>query len=169
MIQSSLPIVDSKNKWLWSQVDVEYPTAESLQGRSLYQALIESRQVEELSVSEPQPAVALDDIYLVDFHRLTIMFALLQATQFDSEQQQNLLVEFFTQIIYSQPCSLYLGFADGQPAAAAILTEQDNQVLLSDIVVKNSQPFGAEKEFALAVLSKWRQGHEFSGQVYWQR
>lgn len=168
MTHSSLAIVDTKNQWLWSQVDVEYPTAESVQGRALYQTLIAERQAEPLNVMPLEQKAILDDIFLVDFHRLTIMFALLQASQFEQKQQQELLVEFFTQIIYSAPCSLYLGFVDGQPAAAAILTFDNNQVLLSDIVVNNTQVFGGARQFASTVLNKWRQTHDFNGDIFIQ-
>lgn len=168
MTHPSLAIVDTKNQWLWSQVDVEYPTAESVQGRALYQSLIEARQTEPLDTVALEQQTVLDDIFLVDFHRLTIMFALLQASQFEQQQQQDLLVEFFTQIIYSEPCELYLGFADGQPAAAAILTCQNNQVLLSDIVVNSPQLFGNKRQFAATVLEKWRRENEFSGEAFIQ-
>ncbi|EKO3376671.1 hypothetical protein KW419_21755 [Vibrio fluvialis] len=164
MTPSSHAIVEIKNQWLWSQVDVEYPTPESIKGRALYQTLSEQRQTQPL-LDQPVQG-KLDDIYLVDFHRLTIMFALLQASQMASEEEQNLLVEFFTQIIYSEPCALYLGFSESEPVAAAILTAQADAVLLSDVVVRSVSAFGDEREFANAVVAKWLQNHAFSGDVF---
>lgn len=163
MTQSSHAIVQIKNQWLWSQVDVEYPTPESIKGRALYQAMSATREAQVLTET-PVP-YALDEIFLVDFHRLTIMFALLQASQATDEQQRNLLVEFFTQIIYSPPCELYLGFHQSEPVAAAILTSQPHAVLLSDIVVQAPHVFGDSHQFACAVLAKWREANTFSGET----
>ncbi len=165
MTPSSHAIVEIKNQWLWSQVDVEYPTPESLKGRALYQAHTASRQVQPFA-SQPQDSAALDDIFLVDFHRLTIMFALLQAAQMETEAEQNLLVEFFTQIIFSEPCSLYVGFENSQPVAAAIVTAHDDNVLVSDIALNTNQTYADASQFAAAVLAKWCQAHAFDGEAF---
>ena len=39
-----------------------------------------------------------------------------------------------SQIIYSEPCRLFLGYEVGETIAAAIVTQQDNITLISDIV-----------------------------------
>ncbi|MDN3685917.1 hypothetical protein QW180_29690 [Vibrio sinaloensis] len=55
------------------------------------------------------------------------------------QEEQELVVEYLTQIIYSEPCELYVGFKQGEPAAAAIVTQIDGQVLLSDLAVKHQE------------------------------
>lgn len=94
MIYSPSPVVAAKNQWLSSQVDVEFPTAQSLEGRDIYHALSLHTEV---SLFQPQACDAplLQEIYLVDFHRLTVWFALLQATRSSTQHDQERLVEFF--------------------------------------------------------------------------
>lgn len=154
MIYTPSPVVVAKNQWLCSQVDVEYPTPESLEGRDIYQTL--SQQVQCLAF-EPQSCdeQSLQEIYLVDFHRLTVWFALLQATRSASTDEQQRLVEFFTQIIYSPPCQLYIGFYQGEPVAAGIVTEDQGSVLFSDLVVKPNPLFADRETFAHALYTKW--------------
>ncbi|MGC9421147.1 MULTISPECIES: hypothetical protein [unclassified Vibrio] len=158
-------IVDKKNNWLCQHVNVLYPTPESIQGRDLYLSLNRQQQVTPLAFNT-QHGIHLNNIYLVDFHRLTIMFALLQASRCPQEEQRALLVEFFTQIIYSSPCSLFLGFVDTQPVAAALLTECEQSVLISDIVIHNQKVLGTPNDFACAVFEKWLEGRPFSGRLY---
>ncbi|EJL6985384.1 hypothetical protein NMT30_001205 [Vibrio cholerae] len=155
MIYSPSPVVAAKNQWLSSQVDVEFPTAESLEGRDIYHALSLHTEV---SLFQPQACDAplLQEIYLVDFHRLTVWFALLQATRSSTQHDQERLVEFFTQIIYSPPCQLFLGFHLGEPVAAGMVTEYEHMVLLSDLVVKNNPLFDTREAFAQALYAKWQ-------------
>lgn len=159
-------IVDEKNHWLCNQVEVLFPTPESLKGRELYLALNATQSVEAFVLPASASQINLDDIFLVDFHRLTIMFALLQASRCDEESQQTLLVEFFTQIIYSPPCALFLGFFETQPVAAAILTSHEQDLLISDIVIHNAIVFGEPREFAGAVIRKWSEDHPVTGNLY---
>ncbi len=145
-------IVALKNNWLYQQVDVEYPTKSSLAGRCIYQ----SQQVNKLcSLWQEHPLTLsfTDDIFLVDFHRLTIMYALLQASQYKADQRDD-IVEFLTQIIYSPPCELYLGFEQGLAVAAAMVTRYDNQVLVSDVVVQPGCQFIGSDEFAAQLIQK---------------
>jgi hypothetical protein len=138
----SIPeIVKRKNDWLISQVDVQYPTKESLKGRDLYlegekdkrYALFQSKAL----LSEPvSPAV--DELYLIDFHRLTVMFSLLQASRWAEEQEKAYVLEFFSQIILSSECQLYLGFTDTNPVACAIVMQHGDDVLISDVVTDMS-------------------------------
>ncbi len=155
MNYSPSPVVTVKNQWLLSQVDVEFPTSESLEGRDVYQALSQQNQV---TPFQPQACdeQLLQEIYLVDFHRLTVWFALLQATRGTSKHEQDRLVEFFTQIIYSPPCQLFIGFHLGEPVAAGMVTQHEQSVLLSDLVVKTGSPFGAREQFAHALYTKWQ-------------
>lgn len=143
-----------KNSWLWQQIEVEFPTAESLRGRARYQELLDAQKVVSLSLSDDVTDEQLDGVFLVDFHRLTVMFALLQAKRATDEVAQNELVEFFTQIIYSEPCDLYLGFADGQPIAAALLTKSDDEVLVSDVVMLPNSLYSSTQSYIQALLKK---------------
>lgn len=136
---TSVPaIASAKNQWLYQHIDVKYPTKECLEGRKLYKQRIESmsyKTLAELNWQAPESPASLE-IHKVDFHRLTVMFALMQAKHWPQQAQQDLIVEFLTQIIYSEPCELYLGFIEGNPVAASIITTLDGQVLLSDFFVE---------------------------------
>ncbi|UPQ89935.1 flavodoxin [Vibrio sinaloensis] len=150
----SIPnIADIKNQWLYQQVEVEFPTKESLAGLALYRAEVEGKEVVELDASATDSTFNQDDIFLVDFHRLTVMFALLQASRWQKPTDQEHIVEFLTQIIYSTPCELYLGFQQGEPVAAAILTVNEQHALISDVVVK-AQSTASKQDFIAALVSK---------------
>lgn len=150
----SIPnIADIKNQWLYQQVEVEFPTKESLAGLALYRAEVEGKEVVKLDSTASDVAFTQEDIFLVDFHRLTVMFALLQAGRWQKPTDQEVIVEFLTQIIYSEPCDLYLGFQQGEPVAAAILTVNEQQALISDVVVK-AQSTATEQDFIAALVNK---------------
>lgn len=135
MTNRNLEIVKIKNQWLKSHVDVEYPTPGSLKGCELYFSRREG------AGCEPYPGDMSADIptgisiYPVDFHRLTVMFALIQASGFSDPTEQQSITEFLTQIIYSPPCTLYLGFFNNVPVLAGIVTQTSDAVLISDVVV----------------------------------
>ena len=154
----SLPqIAEIKNNWLYQQVDVQFPTKESLIGLEVYKKAVENRQYKLIEHSEgDQSAFAQDDIFLVDFHRLTVMFSLLQSSQWQDSSDQEMIVEFLTQIIYSEPCALYIGFKSGEPVAAAIITQHEGAVLVSDVVVKSEEE-GDTAAFVSALLTKYDQ------------
>jgi len=145
-------IAQVKNSWLYQQVDVQFPTKESLKGLELYKQAVSTREYNVLTeLPTFETAFNSDDIFLVDFHRLTVMFALIQSSQWQSEFEQEMIVEFLTQIIYSEPCSLYLGFQSGEPVAAAIVTQTEQSVLISDVVVNNNED---STHFVSALLGK---------------
>ncbi|WP_342609469.1 flavodoxin [Vibrio tritonius] len=154
MTQVTPRVFQVKNSWLWQQVDVKFPTVESLRGRDCYQALLADREVVSLTLGDAVTDCQLEGVFLVDFHRLTVMFAVLQSTLVQDESAQSDLVEFFTQIIYSEPCSLYLGFADSVPVAAALVTKENNEVLVSDVVVKTNLLYPSCADFIQAVVQK---------------
>ncbi|MCG9580684.1 flavodoxin [Vibrio tubiashii] len=148
-------IAEIKNEWLYQQVDVEYPTKESIAGLALYKAKVASCQYEQLeSVTTESSVFGKDDIFLVDFHRLTVMFALLQARRWQNQADKDLILEFLSQIIYSEPCSLYLGFKAGEAVAAAIVTESEDASLISDIVVKDESAQLSKQDFVAALCVK---------------
>jgi hypothetical protein len=131
-------LFERKNKWLAQQVEVKFPTAESLKGKALYESSLSQAYIEKYSLGDLGDfATLVEDWYLVDFHRLTIMFAMLQSERWPIEEHQQLIVEFLTQIILEPAHQLYLGFCENTPCAAAIISSQDNDVLLSDIVLSN--------------------------------
>lgn len=145
-------IAQVKNSWLYQQVDVQFPTKESLKGLELYKQAVSTREYEVLTeLPTLETSFNSNDIFLVDFHRLTVMFALIQSSQWQNEFEQEMIVEFLTQIIYSEPCSLYLGFQSGEPVAAAIITQAEQSLLISDVVVKNDE---SATHFVSALLGK---------------
>ncbi|MEF1175010.1 flavodoxin, partial [Vibrio sinaloensis] len=56
--------------------------------------------------------------------------------------------------IYSDPCTLYLAFKEGEPVGAAILTQVDNQFLVSDIVLTQNQTLANKHAFSLLLVNK---------------
>ncbi|WP_234496861.1 hypothetical protein [Vibrio maritimus] len=126
---------NNKNQWLASQVEGGYPTKESLKGRDLYLEAQSSCHLEPLEAGHES---AFDiEWHLVDFHRLTIMFSILQSKRWANEKHQQLIVEFLTQIIVEPAHSLYLGFLKGNPIAAAMLCQEGETTLISDITCDN--------------------------------
>ncbi|MGX9416555.1 hypothetical protein ACXJY6_10435 [Vibrio sp. RC27] len=153
MRDSANAIVKLKNQWLRQQVEVEHPTKESLAGCDLYMEQ-EKHYLCEAWCPLPILPQYLDDIYLVDFHRLTVTFALLQAEKYDSDLDKGHIIEFLTQVIYSEPCELYLGYENGDPVACAIVTLKDNDLLVSDVVVKANSQFGDINNFVAQLHAK---------------
>ena len=132
MKDAAMALYNKKNEWLASQVDVEFPTSESIKGRALYLDALTSRVLEPLLVAES--ASATIEWHLVDFHRLTIMFSLLQSKMWENEETQSYIVEFLTQIILDPDYSLYVGFSEGEAVYAAIICSEQDVVVVSDIV-----------------------------------
>ncbi len=135
MKEAISPLVELKNQWLLSQVDVEFPTQESLQGRALYQNYLAQCQYHEVSPEDNVDNVPCDEVYLVDFHRLTILFSQLQSKRWLDQDEQALVVEFLTQIILADDHQLYVGFSSGEASAVAIVSENEQQRLISDVLV----------------------------------
>ncbi|WP_159737037.1 flavodoxin [Vibrio atypicus] len=155
MTDSIPKVANLKNQWLSQHVDVQYPTQESLAGRKLYLSSVEKRSIQPFTLTkEDNGFISADDIFLVDFHRLTVMFALLQSKRWTESSEQELIVEFLTQIIYSEPCELYIGFTEGEPTAAAIVTRTDSAILVSDIITTNEDAQQSAKQFAASLLHK---------------
>lgn len=121
-----------KNQWLASQIDVDFPTPESLKGRDLYTESLTGCYLEPFQpgdITDPQL-----EWHCVDFHRLTVMFALLQSERWVVESQKNVVVEFFAQIILDPTYELFISFHEGKAVAAAMITRDEEVVLISDIV-----------------------------------
>lgn len=158
MLQPKPAIAEIKNQWLFQQVDVEYPTPESLAGRELYQQSLENKTYERIDVTGLEQTAnspfEQEDVYLVDFHRLTVVFSLLQAKKWQKPAEQNLVVEFLSQIIYSDPCELYLAFSEGEAIAAAIVTHSENTLLISDLSFDSQQSAMYQNAFVSMLIEK---------------
>lgn len=170
MLQPKPAIAELKNQWLFQHVNVEFPTPESLAGRELYKQKLAEKTYCQIGtdVIEHQP-LNLDDVYLVDFHRLTVAFSLLQAKQWDDQAEQNLVVEFLSQIIYSAPCDLYLAFSDGEAIAAAIVTTSDKELLISDLSFNSERATALESAFISALVQKTRESDIDYSDIYLEK
>lgn len=139
-------LFETRTQWLSEQVNVEYPTKESLIGRDLYLEKTNVSCFEPITVMEGQDEIS-DVILPVTFHRMTILFALLQSEQFHDDAQSADVIEFLTQIIYGEPCQLFLAFEHGEAVAAALVTTQENRSLISDVAFKSNSMFSDESAF----------------------
>ncbi|MCF8777987.1 hypothetical protein LZU85_04165 [Vibrio sp. IRLE0018] len=153
-MSNQLPMVSKKNQWLYNQVDCEFPTKESLAGLKLYRDSVEKRSTIELDVKALATEEVTMEHYLVDFHRLTIMFAILQSKRWHCEADQALLIEFLTQIILSAEHDLYVSFVAGEPVGAAIVTHRDEQLLLSDVVFNQHFELPGLEVYLSALIGK---------------
>lgn len=126
-------IVSTKNEWLYSQIDVEFPTVASKKGYQLQLEYCQNCDVTRWYPSDKNITCPFD-LFPVNFHRLTVYFAVLQSKLFSSPEDQESIIEFYTQIIYSDPCQLYVGFKDQEPVFAGMVTKNDNQILFSNFV-----------------------------------
>ncbi len=138
MNPQQLACIERKNAWLYDHVEVEFPTSESLKGREIYfQALKEKayQEVEKSTLLMGEAEFNTADIFLVDFHRLTIMFSILQSHRWHDKYEQEMVVEYLTQIILSPDFELYVGFRDGNPVGAAIISHFEGNTLISDVAV----------------------------------
>jgi hypothetical protein len=94
-----------KNEWLFSHIDVPFPTLESKEGWAIYQKLCPKSHPNH---SEP---IGLLEWHWVSFHKMTVWFAQYYAKQLTTnEQEQHHLVEFLTQISVSSDDQLKLFF-----------------------------------------------------------
>lgn len=141
MNEIQLASIERKNAWLHDLVEVEFPTPESLKGRDIYfQTLIEHQYqvVDKNALLGGEAGCTTDELFLVDFHRLTIMFSILQSQRWDKQYDQEMIVEYLTQIILTPDFELYVGFKDGNPVGAAIVSQFEGNTLISDVAVSDS-------------------------------
>jgi hypothetical protein len=131
---NSIPeVVNTKDEWLRSQIDVEYPTKASLKGHQLQ--FERSQKCDIVSWSPSQEKITCPfELFPVSFHRLTVYFAILQSKLFSAQKEQDDIIEFFTQIIYSEPCQLFVGFKEQEPMFAAMVTQVNDQMLISNFI-----------------------------------
>lgn len=132
-------LIERKNQWLYSQVDVKYPTKESLAGRKLYKHFQSNKTYSTVSVDDSFSSNVVDELFIVDFHRLTICFATLYSNHWDDKESQSLIIEFLTQIILEPDFPIIIGFKNGEPIGCALGTICDREILISDIYLLNDE------------------------------
>lgn len=94
-----------KNDWLFSHIDVPFPTSESKEGWAIYQKLSPKTTHNHLE------SFGHLDWHWVSFHKMTVWFAQYYATQLTTnEDEQHYIVEFLTQISVSPDDQLKLFF-----------------------------------------------------------
>ncbi|ELC3157970.1 flavodoxin [Vibrio harveyi] len=141
MNEQQLESIKRKNEWLHDLVEVEFPTKESLEGREIYNRMLEQKTYEVSSntlLLDSESNLSVEDIFLVDFHRLTVMFSILQSQRWADKHEQEMIVEFLTQIILTPEFELYVGFKEGEPVGAAIVSQYEGNTLISDLVVSQN-------------------------------
>lgn len=154
MNEQQLEIIKRKNAWLHELVEVEFPTKESLEGRQTYFLSLEEAEYDVLPDKlfiESARALQNDDIFLVDFHRLTVMFSVLQSQRWSTQHDQDMIVEYLSQIILDPDFELYVGFNDGEPVGAAIVSHYEGNTLISDIASSQSLD---KRQFAVDLAKK---------------
>ncbi|PMG83237.1 hypothetical protein BCU83_05110 [Vibrio breoganii] len=142
-----IPNVDhlqhQKTQWLLSQIDVAYPTRESVLGKACYLDLIEKFSEINSLVSPAKDlnqAVSTTQWLRADFHKLTVLFARFMASHSDiPEASREFLQEFLAQIILDDQGahSLCLGFEGSEVVGACIVSNTSEIVLVSDLILKN--------------------------------
>ena len=138
MNAQQLESIKRKNAWLHDLVEVEFPTKESLAGRAIYTRMLEEQSyqvVEKSLLLDKDQLLAPEGLFLVDFHRLTVMFSILQSQRWSDKHEQEMIVEYLTQIILSPEFELYVGFAEGEAVGAAIVSQYEGNTVISDTVV----------------------------------
>lgn len=141
MNQQQLESINRKNAWLHDLVEVEFPTKESIEGRAIYTRMLDALTydaVDKITLLENGQELTGDDIFLVDFHRLTVMFSILQSQRWSDKHEQEMIVEYLTQIILTPEFELYVGFKQGEAVAAAIVSQYEGNTLISDITVSQN-------------------------------
>lgn len=146
--------VNAKNHWIAQQIEVEYPTPESIVGRKHYLDAQANIPYQISLADDLLQATWVDEVIEVDFHKLTVLFSQLQAQYLsEDEEVQALLIEFLTQIILDDEYHLALGFLEGE-AVAAVIYKFDGDVLLTfDLAVSSKfKTQGKEKVFLADLL-----------------
>ncbi|MCC5516757.1 hypothetical protein AB4582_01315 [Vibrio splendidus] len=150
-----------KNQWLFSQLDIAYPAKESLLGRELYQSRLPSKNYQLLA--QDQIPSQIDELHKVDFHKLTVLFSLNQASVYHDETERAHMLEFLSQIMLSDEHVLYIGTQNGDVVASAIVTEAEESLLISDVIIENGQDING---FAKQLHDFWAQDHASHDKVW---
>ncbi|GEA50349.1 hypothetical protein VIN01S_11530 [Vibrio inusitatus NBRC 102082] len=133
-----------KNQWLLSQIDVDYPTRESVLGKACYLDLIEKSSEFSLQVnsfSGSTQVASNTDWLRADFHKLTVLFARFTASHSDiPEASREYLQEFLAQIILDDQGahSLCIGFDGSEVVGVCIVSISSDTVLVSDLLLETN-------------------------------
>lgn len=153
-------IAKLKTDWLVSHVDVVFPAKETLLGKQLYLDSLAHKTLQPFTPNTSSTSSL--EIFLVDFHKMTVMFALNQSSMFKNDDDKANVLEFFTQIILSDEHNLYLALSGGEVVGSAVSTFASGDLLVSDLVYKD----GEVAELASRVIEVWEQDHT-STPNYW--
>jgi hypothetical protein len=120
-----------KSAWLSSQVNVDFPTPESVKGRDIYLNQ-EVRVPEEYNYVSSTLADNVSILQVTE-HRLTIRWAMTVAKQWDAEYDH--VLEFLTQIDLCDDYQLFIAL-DGMLPIGACLTQISEKVMfVSDVSI----------------------------------
>ncbi|MUK62809.1 hypothetical protein GNP81_15910 [Aliivibrio fischeri] len=126
----------NKNKlsWLAEQVNVDFPTPESLRGKDIYlsQNPCVPTKLEFVNSNISDGVFVLP----VTEHRLTIRWAMIVAKQWDKEYDD--VLEFLTQIELSEEYQLFVALNGMMPIAACLSQVIDGELFISDIVITDN-------------------------------
>lgn len=152
-----------KNQWLFSQLDIAYPAKESLLGLDIYKNQL-SQKTYQLLPQDQTPS-QIDELHKVDFHKLTVLFSLNQASAYQDEAERANILEFLSQIMLSDEHELYVGTKNGNVVASAIVTASDDELLISDIVNQDDQNIVG---FAKQLHDFWAQDQDSTYKVLFE-
>ncbi|MGI9876748.1 hypothetical protein ACKVMW_14240 [Vibrio chagasii] len=152
-----------KNQWLFSQLDIDYPAKESLLGLEIYKNQL-SQKTYQLLPQDQTPS-QIDELHKVDFHKLTVLFSLNQASAYQDEAERANILEFLSQIMLSDEHELYVGTKNGNVVASAIVTASNDELLISDIVNQDDQNIVG---FAKQLHDFWAQDQDSTYKVLFE-
>ncbi|MDD1828423.1 hypothetical protein LRP52_40295 [Photobacterium sp. ZSDE20] len=156
-------IAHNKNQWLFSQLDIAYPAKESLLGLDIYKKQLSQKTYQLLP--QDQTPTQIDELHKVDFHKLTVLFSLNQASAYQDEAERANILEFLSQIMLSDEHELYVGTKNGDVVASAVVTATDEELLISDVVNQDDQNIVG---FAKQLHDFWAQDQVSTHKVWFE-
>ncbi len=156
-------IAHNKNQWLFSQLDIAYPAKESLLGLDIYKKQLSQKTYQLLP--QDQTPTQIDELHKVDFHKLTVLFSLNQASAYQDEAERANILEFLSQIMLSDEHELYVGTKNGDVVASAVVTATDEELLISDVVNQDDQNIVG---FAKQLHNFWAQDQVSTHKVWFE-
>ncbi|NVN80935.1 MULTISPECIES: hypothetical protein [unclassified Vibrio] len=156
-------IAHNKNQWLFSQLDIAYPAKESLLGLDIYKKQLSQKTYQLLP--QDQTPTQIDELHKVDFHKLTVLFSLNQASAYQDEAERANILEFLSQIMLSDDHELYVGTKNGDVVASAVVTATDEELLISDVVNQDDQNIVG---FAKQLHDFWAQDQVSTHKVWFE-
>lgn len=120
-----------KLAWLVNQVNVDFPTPESVKGRDIYLKQPVKDAVEHLFSEVTLPDTV--SVLPVTEHRLTIRWAMTVASQWTDEYDD--MLEFLTQIDLCDDYQLFVALDGMKPIAACLSHVAGDTMYVSDIVL----------------------------------